>query len=54
MDIPPGFLVAGTTGIVTWIAWVHGRVNAHEEVIKKMDQLVSLLLTDRLRERDHD
>lgn len=54
MQIPPELLTVAMSGMAGWVAWIHGRVNAHEEVIKKVDQLVNILLNDRLREREHD
>lgn len=40
--------MAGAGAMATWIWWVDRKVASHEAVIERMDQLVQLLLEDRL------
>lgn len=41
-------LTAAGSALAGWIWWVDRKVSAHEEVINKVDELVKLLLEDRL------
>ena len=41
-------LAAGIPVLFGWIWWVDRKVSAHEAVIQKMDQLMQVLLEDRL------
>lgn len=55
---PPNELVAVAVPLMAgWIWWVDRKVSAHEEVIKAINQLVHVLLEDRLsaqnKERRH-
>lgn len=36
---------------VAWVVWVSKSISAHSEIIKKMDQLVSLLLDRELNQK---
>lgn len=52
MTIPPELayplVLAGVGGTAAWVKSIERQVTAHEEVIKRLDQLVQLLLEDRL------
>ena len=52
MTIPPELayplVLAGIGGSAAWVKSIENRVTSHEEVIKRIDQLVQLLLEDRL------
>jgi hypothetical protein len=41
-------ILAGIGGTAAWVKSIENRVTSHEEVIKRIDQLVQLLLEDRL------
>lgn len=46
ISVPVGLAAAGA--VVTWVRSVEVRLNLNEAVISKIDQLVSLLLEDRI------
>lgn len=58
MNIPPEFYIpaslalAGAGGV--WVRAVENRLTSNEVVIKKIDELVTLMLEDRLAERADD
>ncbi len=41
-------MVAGVSALAAWIWWVDRRVSAHEEIIRKLDRFMDILLEDRL------
>lgn len=44
----PELYAAGLSLLAGWIWWVDRKVSAHEEVIKRLDQLAQIMLEDRL------
>ena len=47
-DMQPELLLAAIPIITAWVWWVDKKVAGHDAIIKKLDQLVDLLLEERL------
>lgn len=47
-------LLAALPIVGGWVVWVSKKVTSHEAVIQRIDQLVTLLLEDRLDAQDKE